>query len=319
MKAFVTFLHIVISAAYLLCQPVPATEENIPFMVTFGKDAPKSMGDDDFFQIFFFVVPKSYSSNFYLRIFDPDCGGENDEVRGEFNTKSKFSIYGGTECYTNKDARDVERTGNYLSGNLLASKIFDSDPKYDNTNYSFGPFNPSEGEYVKQFDGFIFKIVAEGISGDDGNLYQYFFSSSAEKNSEIEGGNAFTYEYTFRLSDEAKHVSHIYPFIDDKVISINIHNFDWDNEGYIRIISVSKNGVMCKLSNEANWVESIFTVTENEKNSTFDIQMVKPESKASKNNNGVIYVTNQYNELLPFYTSPIGGIPKYKYKIQINR
>jgi hypothetical protein len=33
----------------------------------------------------------------------------------------------------------------------------------------------------------------------------------------------------------------------------------------------------------------------------------------------VLYVTNQYGELLPFYASPIGGIPKFKYKIIINK
>lgn len=312
---FIFFLAIYFCEA----QPVPATEENIPYMVTFGKDAPVSMGDDDFCQIFFFVVPKTYTSNFYIRVFDPDCGGENDEARNDFNTKTKFAVYGGNECYSNPDARKVVTTGNIHSGNLLASKIFDSDPKYDKDYYTFGPFNPSEGEYIKNFDGFIFKVITEGISGDDGNLYQYYFSSSSEKNSDIEGGNAFTYEYTFRLSDENRHVSHIYPFIDDKVVSIKIHNFDWDSEGYIRIISVSKNGALSKLSGEGNWVESVFNVTETEKNSTFDIQMVKPDSKSSKNNNGVIYVTNQYNENLPFYTSPIGGIPRYKYRIQITR
>ena len=29
-------------------QPVPSKEENIPFLVTFGKEADKSWGDDDF-------------------------------------------------------------------------------------------------------------------------------------------------------------------------------------------------------------------------------------------------------------------------------
>jgi len=36
-------------------QPVPAADENIPFLVTFGKDAETKWGDDDFCQTFFFM------------------------------------------------------------------------------------------------------------------------------------------------------------------------------------------------------------------------------------------------------------------------
>jgi len=76
-------------------QPVPGKDENIPFLVTFGKDGKTSWGDDDFYQIFFFSIPKDYTKPFYIRVFDHDCGGENDEIQGEFDTKTKFSVYGG--------------------------------------------------------------------------------------------------------------------------------------------------------------------------------------------------------------------------------
>ena len=69
-------------------QPVPGKDENIPFLVTFGKEGKTSWGDDDFNQIFFFTIPKDFKQQFYIRVFDPDCGGENDEIQGEFNTKT---------------------------------------------------------------------------------------------------------------------------------------------------------------------------------------------------------------------------------------
>lgn len=303
----------------ILCkgQPVPTAEENIPYMVTFGKNADQSWGDDDFCQIFFFVIPKSTSHPFYIRIFDPDVGGEIDESRGTFDTKVKFSVYGGNDCFSNKDATKTDPIGNYNSGNLLGSKIFGVNPKYDNDWYTFGPFNPTEGEYNKGFDGYVFKIIAEGVEGNDGNLYKYYFSTKSNQNIPIEGGNTFTYEYSFRLSENANHISHIYPFVDDKVVSIKIHVFDWDNEGYIRLITNSKKGENCKLSSEGLWVENVFHVVEEEKNSTFDVQLIKPKTNPLPTNNGVLYITNQYNELLPFYNTPIGGIPTYKYKINV--
>jgi hypothetical protein len=54
--------------------------------MTFGKDSDTDWGDDDFSQAFFFQVPKDYDQPFFIRVFDPDTGGEIDEIRGEFNT-----------------------------------------------------------------------------------------------------------------------------------------------------------------------------------------------------------------------------------------
>jgi hypothetical protein len=30
-----------------------------------------------------------------------------------------------------------------------------------------------------------------------------------------------------------------------------------------------------------------------------------------------MYLTNQYNEAIPFFSVPIGGVPKYKYKVDV--
>lgn len=302
-----------------LSQPVPTVEENIPYLVTFGINGDVSWGDDDHCQIFFFVIPKAHNTPIYIRVFDPDTGGKIDEIKEECNTKIKFSVYGGKEAYSHKDARKTQPVGKYNSGNLLASKVFGVNEKYDNAWYTFGPFNPTEGEYIEQFEGHLFKIIAEGIAGDDGNLYRYFLSTEPNENKGIEGGNSFTYEYTFRMWNNPNNVSHIYPYIDDKVILIRQSNFDWDNDGIIRIISVVKNGVICETSGEANWKMSEHKIVEAEKNTSFDIQFIKSKTHPAKNNNVVLYITNQYNELMPFFTTPIGGIPKYKYNIGVKK
>ena len=212
-------------------QPAPAKDENIPYLVTFGSNSEKSWGDDDFCQIFFFRIPVTYSEPFYIRIFDPDTGGAIDEQKGEFNTTIMFSVYGGKGAWSEKDARSVNPAGKFESGNLLDSKSFDSNPMYDMKWYTFGPFNPMEGELSEELNGRIFKIIAKGISGDDGNLYKYFLSTENKENRPIEGANIFTYEYTFRLSDNQNDVSQIYPYIDDKVTSVKILNYDWDEDG----------------------------------------------------------------------------------------
>jgi len=136
--------------------------------VTFGGNALTAWGDDDFCQIFFSVIPSSQTDPVYIRVYDPDTGGDLDEVKGEFNSIINFSIYAGKGCWSDTAAQSIHPAGNYKSGYLLSSKSFGTDLKYDKKWYSFGPFNPSEGEYVEKLGGRVFKIIAQGKSGDDG-------------------------------------------------------------------------------------------------------------------------------------------------------
>lgn len=302
--------------AKIYAQPVPAEVENIPYLMTFGPKAEKSWGDDDFSQTFFLQIPDNYKNPIYIRIFDPEVGGVVDELNGTFDTQMSYMVYGGKGAYSNPDARETDPKGNYKSGTLLASKKFGVDTKYDNKWYTFGPFNPTEGEYVKEFGGcIIFKIVCDGLSGDDGNMYRLFLSSSSSENKPIEGANAFAYEYSFRMWDNTKEVSHIYPYVDDKTISIRLSNFDWDNDGFIRVVSVARQGQIFTVSNQDEWKEDEFIVKPEEKGTSLDFQFIKKQGAPVRNNNVVINVRNQYGELLKFYTAPIGGVPKYKYSI----
>ncbi len=298
-------------------QPVPAAEENIPFLVTFGKNASTDFGDDDFTQVFFFVIPKTQIKPIYIRVFDPDIGGTNDEMNGGADTKTIFSVYGGYGCITDKDARSTSPTGNYKSGNLLKVKTFGEDSKYDNDWYTFGPFNPSEGELEPKYGGYVFKVIAQGISGNDGNLYRYYMSSTPDANRPVEGGNAFTFEYCFRLHASSSQVSHIYPYIDEAVISLKQSNFDWDDDGKIKIVSVAKKGTYAYASGDNKWASSSHKIDDAEKGKSLDIQFHKKDGTNSPNNNVVFYITNQYGEMLPFYTIPIGGVPVYNVKFNV--
>jgi hypothetical protein len=300
-------------------QPVPAAAENIPYLVTFGANSLTSWGDDDFCQTFFFVVPKTTRVPIYIRVYDPDCSGALDEMKTAFNTVTSFTVYGGKGCITEPDARNTEPVGKYRSGNLLATRDFSDDPKYDRGWYTFGPFDPSSGEDVPQYGGLVFKVIAQGKSGDDGNLYRYFMSTKADANEAIEGGNAFTFEYSFRLYDDPKEVSHIYPYVDDRVISVRQNNFDWDNDGSIRVVSVAKRGDEVTTSGDDQWVHSDHPIVKQELNTSLDIRFIKRPDGAIKNNNVVFYVRNQYGELLPFFTVPIGGIPQYKPTISVTK
>jgi len=299
----------------LQAQPVPSLEEKIPFICTFSKNSDVTWGDDDFVQIMFFVIPESYKKPVYIRIFDPDIGGANDENHGPFNSKTRFSVYGGNKAHSDPDAKSFDPKGNYKSGILLATKVFGNDAATDNKWVSLGPFNPVEGELQKDIGGRVLKVVIEGMEGDDGNLYRLFLSSDANDNKPVEGGNGFAYEYAFRLFDSKGSVSHLYPFVPENVTAVKIRIFDYDSEGIIRVVSNARRGDICQLSAEGLWIESKHRVAKEEVNTSLDIQFIKQSDV--KNNNIVVFISNQYGELMPFFTSPIGGIPKYMYKIGI--
>jgi hypothetical protein len=322
MKPTTTALYFIIlnflfNLSPLSAQPVPAIDENIPYLVTFGGDGDTAWGDDDFCQIIFFSIPENYEHPVFIRVYDPDTGGDIDEQKGEWDTTSRFSVYGGEGTCSEEDARRSNLEGNYKSGNLLASKTFAGNPRYDKNWYTFGPFNPTEGELLPEYGGYIFKLIIEGIAGDDGNLYTLFLTTESDENRPVEGAFAFYFKYKFRLHNDVNEVSHIYPYMTSDVIAIKQSNFDWDSDGFIRIISPAKNGEILAASADDEWVESRHAITEDEHNSSLDIQMIKRQSPMVKDNNVVIFLENQYGELMPFYSIPIGGIPEYKYSIGI--
>jgi hypothetical protein len=197
MKKLIIFSIMIITAFSSFAQAVPGNDENIPYLVTFGSNSETAWGDNDFCQIIFFSIPKDITTPIYIRVFDPEIGGLNDEQKGAWNTKMFYGIYGGKGACSHEDAQKANKNGKYDSGTLLASKTFATDPNYDNKWYSFGPFNPTEGELLPDYGGNVFKILVEGTAGDDGNMYRLFLSTSPTENRPVEGALPFILSTSF--------------------------------------------------------------------------------------------------------------------------
>ena len=295
-------------------QAVPNPGENIAYLVTFGAQADRSWGDDDFTSVYFFLVPKERRQPLYIRVFDPDCGGRHDEAKFGWNTETEFSLYGGPGAHSAPDARSPEPKAGLRSGTPLKTVTFGQDARLDNQWYTFGPLNPLEGELVPEFQGYVFKVVVQGKKGDDGNLYRFFLSSSPAQNVAVEGGNAFTYEYAIRLTPERGAVTHLYPFVNEHVVSIKQSNFDADDDLSIRLFSVAKNGHDAAVSGDTKWASSTHPVSPKEHGLSIDMQLT---SRSRASNDLVFYVTDQYDTALPFFAIPLGGPPKYRYDVDV--
>lgn len=307
-------LLLVLPARRSQAQAVPNPEEGIPHLVTFGAAGDPAWGDDDHCQIFFFLVPQAATAPLYLRIFDPDTGGTLDEKKGAWNTSTTFSVYGGPQAHSAADAKATDPKGDFRSGNLLEERKFGQDAATDGQWVALGPFDPHQGELVPEFGGYVFKVIAQGLTGDDGNLYSYFLSTSATENLAVEGGNGFTYEYTFRLPAAPGAQIHLYPFMARNVISIKQSNFDGDSDGELRLYSVARNGQPAALSGDNRWAASQHVVDKREKGLSMDITYTK---RGGSPNDVVFFVTDQYDQALPFFAIPLGGKPRYKYTVDI--
>lgn len=307
------------AASAAAAQAVPNPGEKIESLVTFGAQAPTTSGDDDFTQTFFFLVPATERRPLYIRVFDPDCGGQLDAKVGQFNTRTEFSLYGGPGTHSAKGATDPRPASPAAvpSGRLIRQQVFGEEPKYDGQYFNFGPLNPLEGELVEQFQGYVYKVVVRGLNGNDGNLYRFFLSSSPNLNVPIPGGNAFTYEYCFRIpaAPVGRAVTvHLYPFANEHVVSIKQSNFDIDNSAKLTIFSVAKNGHAAPVSGDAQWTSSVLPINPKEYGLSLDFRLV---SKSTTFNDVVFYVTDQYDTALPFFAVPLGGPPRYKYDIDM--
>ncbi len=293
-------------------QLVPSSYENIDHLMTFSKGANKSWGDDDYVQIYFFSVPKEHQGNLYIRIFDPNCSGNLDQANGSFDSKTKFSVYGGKDAFNHPAARMVNPERGYDSGLLLDAKVFGKEDAFEEKWYTFGPFNPKEGDIDD--DKYVFKLIIEGQDGNDGNGYRLAMSSEADKNEDVEAALAFAYEISFRLKTDITEVAHFYPFIDPDVISVKQNNFDFDGNGVMRITSVVKNQHRIESSKDGKWASSVHKIVSDEHNLSLDLQIIKSDDS---DNDMVLYLQNQYGDAIPFYSMPQPNVPKYKYKVKI--
>lgn len=293
-------------------QEFPSPLENVAFITTFGQDAPSSWGDDDHVQVYFVSIPNDYPDAVYLRVFDPDIGGQFDaKMGGGFNTKCTFSVIGGAGAYSSEAGRQVDPLEGFKVGTQLVSRSFETDQNTDGKWVTLATLNPREGENDPELEAFVFKIVCEGLSGDDGNLYRFFLSTSTDENLPVPNANAFAYELCFRLKKTTDQPAHFYPFIESNVVAIRQYNFDFDQGGAIRLFSVARQAVGQIVSGDDEWKLTESKILTPEKNASIDYQII-PASNGD--NDMAVYFTNQYGEAIPFFASPIGGVPQFGYK-----
>lgn len=166
-------------------------QDNIK-LVTYGPKASRQEGDPDFRQIVFFQVPSEFSDSFYIRIYDPETYGKNDISYRDWNTKIKYSLYGGSGVFSGYKAGNSS-----LSGDLLGDTLFAAEAENDDKWATIFKASAYQGE---SYEGFSYlALLIEGLDGDDANGFDVFVSKVPDENIHAENVRIFTYDATLRL------------------------------------------------------------------------------------------------------------------------
>ncbi len=279
------------------CYRIPPEESKIRDLYMFGKDGKRSYGAKPEPQVIFLRVPDDYSGKIKISIYDPDIGGYVDEKSGKWNTETRFSIYGGSRAYSSLQGLTDRKVEDFFQGKLLDEQTFGEDGDYDKKFYYFDPIDADEGEKV---DGHrYFKLVVEGLSGDDNNVYSLDVSPDAVE--------AFGYTLSLRLSERRGDKMALYPEVPLNTARLVEYNYDLDaNGGTIDIISASKS-YQINRSGTGVWENTEIDVEPSDTGRRWVYEITKD---TQPNANMAMYITTGEGKAVPVFFKPGPAGPK---------
>jgi len=203
-----------------------------PLSVTYGPKALAQEGDDDHREVILLSVPEGTSDRLYVRVFDPDLGGSHDLIYGKPDTETRFMVYGKADA-------------------LLMARSFGADPATDGKWATLGDLDPADGEDVGGRR--VFRLVVEGVGGDDANLFTATVSFRDHRNLEPPGLEVLDERPTVRMPDK-RSLAELRFRVPAEARSLTIRNFDAAN-GEVTFVSAFRTQALAA-SGQGDWKSS---------------------------------------------------------------
>lgn len=198
----------------------------VPVSVTYGSEASTAEGDPDYRDVIFFSIPESVQGELFLRVFDPDSGGDYDQLYGEdATTETEFRLFGGDGAYT-EAAVAAPDEAQLVAGTEIAARSFGVAPALDGRWQTLVGFAPEEGERVG--DRRVFRLQVEGTAGDDANLYDVTLSLRERRNLPPDGLEIFSFTPTLRVPDEDQ-ITELRFLMPEDAEQLTVRSFDAAN------------------------------------------------------------------------------------------
>ena len=179
-------------------------------LITFGPAASPTKGDDDFREEVVIRVPRDTSGPLTLRIFDPDVGGRVDEPTGVWSTRTRFSLYGSLGA----------------GAKPLASAEFGTDETRDGTWVSLASFAADQGQSEGQDR--VFRLVVEGLEGDDGNGYAIAVTADPNASENAPGVRLLDVRPTFTVPPGPDRFAEARFHLRGDTTAVQVRSFDLD-------------------------------------------------------------------------------------------
>lgn len=202
-RRFVRFLAGAVALIFMHFQlggPSNAGIAENPLLITYGNKAPIREGDPDYRQLVRFSVPAAFDGTLHVRVFDADTGGVKDEEFLRYDTSMRYALFAADSNISTGLARDENGflTEN-AAGRLIDETEISIDQDRDGRWSTLFSVNPDKGELIDGRREFF--MLVEGVSGDDGNVFDVFVSRADDENLRPEGIRLYSYSPTVRVLD----------------------------------------------------------------------------------------------------------------------
>ncbi|WP_202333420.1 PKD domain-containing protein [Mesorhizobium sp. L-8-3] len=165
-------------------------------LVTFGPMARVNEGDHDFRQVVRIALPEA-AGTVHVRVYDPDAAGTYDEPKAGFDTTTRFSLFGdGATAHLSRDAAGVVQES--IDGKPLATAEFGADPALDGRWTTLFSVDAAKGSRTAA-GAREFLLLVEGLTGNDGNVFDVAVSRTEDANQPPEGLKLSSFLPTFQM------------------------------------------------------------------------------------------------------------------------
>jgi PKD repeat protein len=281
---------------------------DLPLLVTYGLEAPSREGDPTHRQVIYIELPDSLTERVYLRVFDPDVGGDHDLMYGAPNSQTRFALFGGDGAYAGDDATGRGNSDAEISGGrLLAEKTFGDDPRTDGQWITIALITPSDGE--KRGDKRVFRLLVDGIAGNDANLYGIALSLRERRVMPPEGARFYSYAPTIRVPNRST-LTELRFQVPDTETGLRIDNFDAAHGRLF--LSTAFRSVRLKPSGQDQWRSETVELQPEERGQPAAITL---QGGREIPNDATFYITVKADHLLPLELPPFNWIPNNRPEI----
>lgn len=219
--AALAFSALLLPASSLAQQPAQSFSTP-PSLIVFGPQAKRAEGDHDYRMVVHFSVPAD-SGGLFVRIFDPDVGGEFDEMQRRTKSATRFSLYGkDAEAKMLRDEEGVLQET--VGGEVLASREFGASEELDGQWLDVFEIDANEG--AGEGDTREFFLLVEGIAGNDGNVFDVGVADKKDATDSIKGLRLYSFMPTFQMPEDSDELVELRFEVPASAQALTIENFD---------------------------------------------------------------------------------------------